>query len=137
MISPERATEIDDVIHRATRWAANRDDVVGLLLVGSCARNAARPDSDVDLILLTTDAELDVTGDLTIGAPIRTRTWGIITEHRFRTTTGLEIEIGIGTPEWASITPVDPGTHRVVTDGARILHDPTGILATLLKACHQ
>ncbi|MFF3920075.1 nucleotidyltransferase domain-containing protein [Streptomyces sp. NPDC001852] len=30
-------------------------DIVGLLLVGSCARNAVRPDSDVDVALLTAD----------------------------------------------------------------------------------
>lgn len=30
---------------------------------------------------------------------------------------------------------VDPGTRRVVTDGARILHDPADILTTLLRAC--
>jgi predicted nucleotidyltransferase len=133
MVSPERAAEIDDVIHRVTRRAAGRGDIVGLLLVGSCARDAARPDSDVDFVLLTHDPNGYT--DLAIGEPIRTQAWGIITEQRFRTASGLEIEIGIGGPEWASVTPVDPGTRRVVTDGARILHDPTGILAALLNAC--
>ncbi|MFJ6663069.1 nucleotidyltransferase domain-containing protein [Streptomyces sp. NPDC091383] len=33
--------------------AGTREDVVGLLLVGSCARGAERPDSDVDVVLLT------------------------------------------------------------------------------------
>ncbi|MQA12415.1 MAG: hypothetical protein GEU98_28580 [Pseudonocardiaceae bacterium] len=86
MISPERAAEIEDVIHRVTRWA-------------------------------------------------RTQSWGPITEHRFATTTGLEVEIAVGPPDWANINPIDPGTRRVVTDGARVLHDPTEILATLLRAC--
>ncbi|MGW5373150.1 nucleotidyltransferase domain-containing protein [Streptomyces sp. NPDC004009] len=53
--SPERIEEIDEAIDRITHWTKNREAVVGLLLVGSCARNAARPDSDVDLVLLTTD----------------------------------------------------------------------------------
>ena len=138
-ISPERAAEIEDIIHRVTRWAATRDDVVGLLLVGSCARNAVRPDSDVDLVLLTADtteyADIAWAGELALGALIRTQAWGPITEQRFATTTGLEVELGIGPADWASIDPVDPGTRRVVTDGARVLHDPTGILATLLRAC--
>jgi predicted nucleotidyltransferase len=51
--SPERAAEIEDVIERVTRWAVDRKDVLGLLLVGSCARYSARPDSDIDLVLLT------------------------------------------------------------------------------------
>lgn len=140
-ISPERAAEIEDIIHRVTCWAIDLRDVVGLLLVGSCARNAARPDSDIDLVLLTADiarhTETAWTGELAIGELIRTQSWGAITERRFVTATGLEVEIGIGRPDWASVNPLDPGTRRVVTDGARILHDPTGILATLLRACDR
>jgi predicted nucleotidyltransferase len=138
-ISPERAAEIEDVIHRVTHWAAEHGDVVGLLLVGSCARNAARPDSDIDLVLLTNDttrhADIAWANELRVGNLIRTQAWGPITERRFVTATGLEVEIGIGPPDWASINPVDPGTRRVVTDGAQVLHDPAGILATLLRAC--
>ncbi|MFD2416740.1 nucleotidyltransferase domain-containing protein [Amycolatopsis pigmentata] len=146
MITPERAAEIKDVVHRVTRWVSDRSDVVGLLLVGSCARGAARPDSDIDLVLLTRDTthytdstwtDSTWTGELGIGELIRTRTWGAITEQRFVTASGLEVEIGIGHPRWASVAPVDPGTHRVVSDGARILHDPTGILADLLRACRR
>lgn len=141
VISPERAAEIEDIIHRVTRWAAHRDDIVGLLLVGSCARNAARPDSDIDLVVLTRDTAryLDSAwaDELAIGELIRTRSWGPVTEQRFATTSGLEVEIDIGCSDWASADPIDPGTHRVVTDGARILHDPTRILATLLRACRN
>ncbi|HEX4226406.1 MAG TPA: nucleotidyltransferase domain-containing protein [Pseudonocardiaceae bacterium] len=137
MTSPERATEIDATIRHVTRWARDRADIAGLLLVGSCARNAARPDSDIDFILLTRDiaqyADLAWANELAIGNLIRTQSWGAVTEYRFVTTTGLEVEIGIGHPDWAGVNPIDPGTHRVVTDGARILHDPTGILATLLR----
>jgi hypothetical protein len=140
-ISPERAAEIEDVIHRVTHWAADRGDVVGLLLVGSCARNAARPDSDIDLVLLTNDttryADIAWADELGVGDLIRTQAWGPITERRFVTATGLEVEIGIGPPDWASIKPIDPGTRRVVTDGARVMHDPTEALATLLRACRN
>ncbi|MFB9907748.1 nucleotidyltransferase domain-containing protein [Allokutzneria oryzae] len=54
-VSSERATEIDAVIRRVTRWAAEREDITGLLLVGSCARDDQRPGSDVDLVLLAED----------------------------------------------------------------------------------
>ena len=74
---------------------------------------------------------------LAIGELIRIRSWGPITEQRFATTSGLEVEIDIGCPAWASVMPVDPGTRRVVTDGARILHDPMRMLATLLRACRS
>jgi predicted nucleotidyltransferase len=138
-ISPERATEIETIVERVTRCAADRRDVVGLLIVGSCARNAARPDSDIDLVLLTTDQARYSDGtwanELALGRPTRTRSWGAIIERRFVTASGLEVEINIGSPNWAAAHPIDPGTRRVVTDGARPLHDPTGALASLIDAC--
>jgi hypothetical protein len=130
---------VEDIIGRVTRWAARRPDVVGLLLVGSYARNAARPDSDIDLVLLTTDqvgyADNTWAHELVLGDVVRVQSWGPITERRFRTHSGLEVEINIGSPSWADTNPVDPGTRRVVTDGARILHDPNRPLAALLDAC--
>jgi predicted nucleotidyltransferase len=139
LVSVEDMPEVEEVIERITRWAAGHNDVVGLLLVGSYARNAARPDSDVDIVLLTNDktryADIAWADDLALGDMIRTQAWGPITEQRFATAGGLEVEIGIGLVDWASADPVDPGTRRVVTDGARILHDPTGLLAALLRAC--
>ncbi|MFJ4483774.1 nucleotidyltransferase domain-containing protein [Streptomyces longwoodensis] len=137
---PQRAAEIDDVVDRVTAWCADREDVVGLLLVGSCARGAARPDSDVDLVLLTTDPSRYLledawVADLRLGEVFRTRSWGPITERRCRTASGLEVELAVGSPEWARIGPVDPGTRRVVADGARVLHDPAGVLAALVAVC--
>ncbi|GAB2815306.1 hypothetical protein GCM10027176_19940 [Actinoallomurus bryophytorum] len=115
-VSAARAAEIESVIDRVTRWASGRGDVAGLLLVGSCARGAARPSSDVDFVLLTTApyAVASAAGSA-IGEPTLTRSWGPITERRF-------------------VTPVDPGTLRVVTDGACSLYDPAGLLAALLGA---
>lgn len=138
-ISPERAAEMKEITGRITRWAANRQDIVGLLLVGSYARNAARPDSDIDIILLTTDQAqyLDNAwaNELALGELIRTQSWGAITERRYATASGLEVEIGLGSPDWAQTDPVDPGTRHVITDGARPLHDPTGVLASVIRAC--
>jgi len=138
-VSPERAAEMADVVRRVTRWAKARADVVGLLLVGSCARRAARPDSDVDLVLLTTDedryADNRWTRDVGVGELTRVRSWGAVTERRFVTASGLEVEINVGSPDWARLDPVDPGTRGVVSDGARPLHDPTGALAALIAAC--
>ncbi|MFD7439534.1 nucleotidyltransferase domain-containing protein [Streptomyces sp. NPDC059861] len=139
-LSAGRVAEISEVIDRITRWAQSREDVAGLLLVGSCARNTARPDSDIDVVLLTTDESLYLHEDawaveLKLNEPIRTRLWGAITERRYATASGLEVELCIGSPTWAKTNPVDRGTHRVVTDGAHVLHDPAGILAALLATC--
>ncbi|MFH8473717.1 nucleotidyltransferase family protein [Streptomyces sp. NPDC018000] len=138
-VSQERAAEVQEVIARIARWATTRQDIVGLLLVGSYARNAARPDSDIDIVLLTTDQTQYFNNswadELALGELVRTQEWGPITERRYATASGLEVEIGIGSPEWAQTDPVDPGTRRVVTDGARPLHDPAGVLASLIQTC--
>jgi predicted nucleotidyltransferase len=140
-ISQERAAEVQEIVERITRWAAKRQDIAGLLLVGSYARNAAHPDSDVDIVLLTTDQAQYFNNTwanvLALGEHIRTQAWGPITERRYAMASGLEVEIGIGSPEWARTNPVDPGTRRVVTDGARPLHDPAGILASLVQTCRR
>ncbi|MGW4720719.1 nucleotidyltransferase domain-containing protein [Nocardia sp. NPDC004260] len=138
-LSPEHADEAIAIIDRITHWAAHRQDIVGLLLVGSHARNAPHADSDIDIVLLTTDQPQycndSWADELALGRPIRTQPWGPITERRYATESGLEVEINIGSPEWAQTDPVDPGTRRVVTDGARPLHDPTQLLASLIRAC--
>jgi uncharacterized protein len=127
-----RSAEIASIIDDVTLWASGRPDVAGLLLVGSCARGTARPSSDVDFVLLTHSAW---DSGPAIGEPTLTRSWGPITERRFVTPSGLEVELNVGNPSWAAVTPVDPGTLRVVGDGARSLYDPAGLLAVLLDAC--
>ncbi|MDF3300076.1 nucleotidyltransferase domain-containing protein [Streptomyces tropicalis] len=139
-VAPERSAEIDAVVGRVAGWARDRRDIAGVLLVGSCARGAARPDSDVDIVLLTRNPREYLGEDawaleIGLGGLIRTRSWGPMSERRYLRASGLEVEMGIGSPEWARTDPVDPGTQRVVADGARILHDPVGILARLLTAC--
>lgn len=140
-VSPDRAAEMAGLVDRMTRWAASRPDIVGLLLVGSYARQAVRPDSDVDFVMLTTDEHAYTTSawipDLALGTLIRTQSWGAVTERRFVTASGLEFELNIGSPDWAGIDPVDPGTYRVVAGGARILHDTTGALASLAAVCQR
>jgi predicted nucleotidyltransferase len=140
-VPSRQAVDVEDLIVRITRWSADRDDVLGLLLVGSRARNAARPDSDIDLVLLTEDtaryANDTWADELGLGEPTRVRSWGPITERRFLTEAGLEVEINIGSPDWANVDPVDPGTRRVVTDGVRILYDPDGVLTELRRACRS
>ncbi|MGV9560016.1 nucleotidyltransferase domain-containing protein [Streptomyces sp. NPDC003522] len=43
------------MVRWVTAWAAGREDVVGVLLVGSWARGAGRAGSDVDLVVLTAE----------------------------------------------------------------------------------
>lgn len=140
MATDDRAHEVEVTLRRLVEWAKQRADVRGLALVGSWAYGAPRAESDVDVVLLT-NAPSDYTdGDNwlpEVGAVrlVRTASWGAITERRFALPSGLEIELGVGTPTWAAVDPVDAGTRRVVTDGIRVLYDPDGLLTALLVAC--
>ncbi|MEH0468871.1 nucleotidyltransferase domain-containing protein [Streptomyces sp. B21-097] len=139
-VSPQRAAEMSSVMDRVTRWSADRSDVAGLLLVGSCARGEPRSDSDVDLLLLSTTPDRYAADDawlreLSLGEVVRVRAWGPLTEWRQVTASGLEVEMCVGPTDWARTDPVDAGTRRVVTDGSRPLHDPAGILGALIRAC--
>jgi hypothetical protein len=68
-------------------------------------------------------------------APVTTRAWGVVTDRRFRLPGGRVVELGVGSPSWASVTPVDEGTRRVATDGLLALYDPDGLLEELRKHC--
>jgi predicted nucleotidyltransferase len=132
-----QAQHISGFLGRLSGWAASRKDIRAVALVGSWARAGARPDSDVDVIVLTDNPaqyieNVDWPVHLGLSRVVRTRSWGAITEQR-ATLPGIEIEFGIGTAEWAATRPVDPGTRRVASDGLVILYDPEELLADLLR----
>jgi predicted nucleotidyltransferase len=133
---------VDGLLGSIVEWAAGRTDIEGVALVGSWARGSARDDSDVDVVILTTQPSLYLANnDWSIGLGVtslsRAISWGALTERRARVGSGLDVEFGIAMPSWAGIDPVDPGTRRVVADGLRILYDPRGILARLDRSVNE
>ena len=48
----ESSNQASAILRIITEWAKAQENVRGLALVGSHARNAARPDSDIDLAVL-------------------------------------------------------------------------------------
>ena len=140
MVVKARKEEVDRVLRDATVWASARRDVAGVALVGSWARGTASDESDVDLVLLTDDPtgythREDWVAELFPSAQLmRTGDWGAIVERRLLLPSGLEVEVGVGSPSWAAVEPLDEGTRRVVRDGLRVLYDPRELLADLAAA---
>jgi predicted nucleotidyltransferase len=129
---------ISDFLDRVTDWAAHQPTIAAVALVGSYARGAARPDSDIDLVLLCEEPYTFLAHTSWIhhvGAVERCHTaaWGVVTSLRVYYTEGLEVEFGMTTLAWAGL-PVDPGTQDVVSHGMRILWDREGLLARLQEA---
>jgi predicted nucleotidyltransferase len=117
------------------RWAEQRKHVAGLLLVGSHARGTARPDSDIDVLLLVAEPEPYVSNqdwlqDFGSVTQADVEDWGAVTSIRVLYQTGDEVEFGLAPPRWAE-HPFDKGTAKVLRDGFRVLYDPRGLLKNL------
>lgn len=125
-------------LERLHAWAAPRDDVHGVAVVGSYARGTARADSDVDVVLLTTDPsrytdERAWLGDFGAVLAWRAEDWGALHVVRTYYADGTEIEFGITSTAWAAL-PADAGTAGVIAGGCRIVFERDGLLSRLVGA---
>ena len=116
-------------------WALSDPAMEALLVVGSHARGAARADSDLDLVVITTrKAEMlaDQSFTALFGEVERQQTeeYGACTSVRAWYRDGKEIEFGLVEPSWISL-PLDPGTEGVRRDGHLVLVDKRGAFASL------
>ena len=117
----------ESIAARVAAWAPEQREILGAGLA------AAR------LILLVEDAtaytqRAEWIHGLGATRIVRTERWGPLTERRLALPSGLELEVGIVEPSWASVVPLDPRTRQVVEGGFRILHDPHGLLRSLVVA---
>ncbi len=125
------------------RWAAGDERIAAVALVGSYVRGEARPDSDVDLVVITTHPEAFREESWVARLPLEKldvrvtgwedRRYGILWSRHLQLDSGLVVEVGFAPPEWAAINPCDEGTRRVIGDGCWILFDPSGLLNRLVN----
>ena len=130
--------QIDALLDDLAAWAVRRSDVVAVGIAGSHARGTARPDSDVDIILIVENAVRYLEEDEwleSFGAPrsVTDEDWGLLQSRRVHYANGIEVEFGIADRRWAAIEPVDQGTATVVAGGLRILYDRDRMLEALLE----
>ncbi len=142
-MQPLNTERVNLILKEVTQWVTHRTDIAAAALVGSWARGAARVDSDIDLMFLAAnpasfrqdekwineiqwavvDAEIDYWED---------EDYGVIWSRHVYLDNEIETEIEFGFPSWASVSPVDAGTFRVVSDGCRIVYDPENLLSQLI-----
>jgi hypothetical protein len=134
-VDEAREAEVAEVTAHVVLWALDRPGVRGVAMAGSWARGEARPDSDVDLVVLVDDQRAVEPAAVALpdgAVDVGTREWGPLKERRYRLPSGLEVELGLAPPSWASL-PADAGTARVVAEGFRVLLDPEGLLTRLVR----
>ena len=117
----------ESIAARVAAWAPGRREVLGAGLAGS------------QLVLLVEEAtpytqRADWIHALGATRIVRTERLGQLTERRLALPSGLELDVGIVEPSWASVVPLDPQTRQMVEGGFRILHDPHGLLRSLVAA---
>jgi uncharacterized protein len=141
VVTDERRREYTEVCKAVVKWASGQPDIKGVAVVGSWARSEPRMDSDIDLVILTTQKAAYSVGEdwasVAVSQPaelIRTQEWGPLTERRIRVASGLEIEFGFALPHWAETHPVDPGTAGVVSNGCIPILDRGELLKKLVEA---
>lgn len=128
--------DVKQFIAEFIKWAESQKEILGVLLVGSYARNSAKPESDIDLVIITDQPEIYLEDERWIKGfgevkEITKEDYKMVQVRRVFYSNGLEVEYGITTKEWAKINPVDSGTEKVISDGAKILLDKNGILKLL------
>ncbi|MFV9505163.1 MAG: nucleotidyltransferase domain-containing protein [Oscillochloridaceae bacterium umkhey_bin13] len=132
------------LLNGMTTWFQERPGVVAIALVGSHARGTARPDSDLDLVLLVDDPQVYLHDQAwltslvvdTLNASVisfQDEDYGALWSRRVFMSLGHEVEFGFASPSWAATEPLDPGTRQVVQDGCRVLYDPHGMLTRVLS----
>lgn len=138
--------KIQALLDKFIDWIRVQPDVEAVALVGSHARGNATEESDVDLTILTTQVSKYMDPTPTSDPPgywpwakqfgdimkCELESWGRLKSLRVTYKIGVEVEYSFASPAWVGI-PVDPGTHRVISDGMQILFDPEGVLANLQR----
>jgi predicted nucleotidyltransferase len=104
--------------------------VRAIVVVGSVARGDARPDSDIDVVLLTSDPARYLEDSRWISDfgsvhRVEFEDYGKVTSVRVVYGRDLEVEFGIAAADWA-VTPLDPGTEAVARNGIITLMDRDG-----------
>ena len=137
---------IEPILETVLKWAKAQSTIRAVALVGSHARGIARPDSDIDLMLLTAHSDafhadntwvhqIDWHRIDTHPEKWRDDNYGVAwSRHICLAADPIQAELAFAPLFWAKADRPDAGTRRVLSDGCRILYDPDALLARLCEA---
>lgn len=117
----------EDFYNELKEYARNTSHIEGIIIVGSYARGTNKEDSDLDIIIITSNkagmiANQGFTQDFGKVYKQQTEYYGACTSIRVWYEDEKEVEFGIVEPSWISM-PLDTGTYKVLSDGYKIIID--------------
>ena len=129
--------EQESFLNKYTQWFKSKEDIKGVLVVGSFAREEQNKDSDLDIMILSDDYENYINnqnwvsnfGDIKSS---KVEDWGAVKTVRVFYKNGDEIEFNFSDRTWANINPIDEGTRKVMCDGFKVVYDSQLLLARLI-----
>ncbi len=131
--------KIQIFIQQFNDWGTKQENILGVALVGSHARNTAKEYSDIDLMIIVKDPKVYLEDNSWINLfgkvkqnGIKDEEWGLVKTKRVFYENGIEAEFNLSTVEWTKTNPVDEGTKKVMKDGNKILIDKHGLLKQLV-----
>lgn len=129
-----------EVIDNVVAWSRHDTRVLAVALCGSYARGKQRPDSDIDVCILTAaPATLLEDRDWIDDVGPDARVVGTLEDYNLVQSLRVfygetEVEFGITDAAWAEL-PIDADTAAVIRDGLKILYDPEGRLQAAVAYC--
>ena len=131
-----------EFITKFTEWSRKQNHILGLALVGSYACGLERPDSDVDFVIISDDADGLLRNDDWIqlfGRVSKTQLedYGLVQSRRVFYEDGVEAEFGFTSREWLRTDPIDADTRCVLQSGYEILDDKAALFSTFNRAVDE
>lgn len=117
------------------KFATNDATIESVIVVGSYARGTSKPNSDIDLCIITTNKGQIIENPHFVEAfgkvlKRQKEYYGACTSIRVWYESGLEVEFGIVEPSWID-RPIDRGTYKVLSDGYKVIVDKKGYFKNL------
>lgn len=140
-MTPSEARALTEAI---ANWVQTQPTIKALGLAGSWAAERARPDSDLDLLILANNRqkyrENQVwLSDLLLPEPFRvvshrSADYGSVWSCHALLQPDAQLELSFAGLEWALTDPIDVGTRLVVSNGFRVIVDKERRLQQLVAA---
>lgn len=130
---------IDQFLEQLAAFGAAESSIDAIVLVGSHANGDAKPDSDVDVVIITKTTEQLMDGfawAYRFGRVTSSEEedHGLVQSLRVFYDGGLEVEFGITSSDWIADDQLKE-TGSILKKGYRVIYDPQNVIEPFYARC--